>query len=55
MSSEAPSDQSCVRDGVGYDEMYSSGQDDPAPPMMNEICHPTHLLCRGMRMWMWTG
>ena len=29
MSSEALSDQSCVRDGVGYDEMYSSGQDDP--------------------------
>ena len=27
----------------------------PAPPMMNEICHPTHLLRRGMRMWMWTG
>ena len=28
MSSEASSDQSCVRDGVGYDEVYSSGQDD---------------------------
>ena len=29
MSSEASSDQSCVRDGAGYDEVYPSGQDDP--------------------------
>ena len=28
MSSEVSSDQSCVRDGAGYDELYSSGQDD---------------------------
>ena len=28
MSSEASSDQSCVREGVGYDEVYLSGQDD---------------------------
>ena len=23
------SDQSCVHDGAGYDEVYLSGQDDP--------------------------
>ena len=29
MSSEASSDQSCVHNGVGYDEVYSLGLDDP--------------------------
>ncbi|KAK9993398.1 hypothetical protein SO802_023101 [Lithocarpus litseifolius] len=29
MSSEALSEQSCVHEGAGYDEVYSSGQDDP--------------------------
>ena len=29
MSSEASSEQSCVREGAGYDEVYPSGQDDP--------------------------
>jgi len=28
MSSEASSEQLCVREGVGYDEVYSSGQND---------------------------
>ena len=28
MSSEASSEQSCVREGVGYNEVYLSGQDD---------------------------
>ena len=30
MSSEASSDQSYVRNGVGYDEVYLSSQDDPS-------------------------
>ena len=29
MSSEASSEQSCVREGVSYDELYPSCQDDP--------------------------
>ena len=29
MSSEALSEQLCVREGAGYDEVYLSGQDDP--------------------------
>ena len=29
MSSEALSEQSCVRKGAGYDEVYSSSQTDP--------------------------
>ena len=29
MSSEASSEQSCVCEGAGYDEVYPSGQDDP--------------------------
>ena len=29
MSSEASSDQSCVRDKAGYDEVYPSGLDNP--------------------------
>ena len=29
MSNEVSSKQSCVREGVGYDEVFSSGQDDP--------------------------
>nr|POF24481.1 hypothetical protein CFP56_29505 [Quercus suber] len=29
MSSEALSEQLCICKGVGYDEVYSSGQDDP--------------------------
>ena len=29
MSSEASSEQSCVCEGVGYDEVYPSGQNDP--------------------------
>ena len=29
MSSEASSEQSCVREGTGYDEMFLAGQDDP--------------------------
>ena len=28
MSSEASSEQSCVREGAGYDEVYPSGQND---------------------------
>ena len=29
MSNEASSDQSCVRDRASYNEVYSSGQDNP--------------------------
>ena len=29
MFSKALSEQSCVREGVGYDEVYPSGQGDP--------------------------
>nr|POE74991.1 hypothetical protein CFP56_26568 [Quercus suber] len=29
MSSEASSEQLCVRKGTGYDEVYPSGQDNP--------------------------
>ena len=29
MSIEASSEQSCVREGVGYDEVFPSSQDDP--------------------------
>ena len=29
MSSEASSEQSCVREGASYNEVYLSGQDDP--------------------------
>ena len=29
MSSEVSSEQSCVHEGVGYNEVYPSGQDDP--------------------------
>ena len=29
MSCEASSEQSCVREGAGYDKVYPSGQDDP--------------------------
>ena len=29
MPSEALSEQSCIREGAGYDEVYLSGQDDP--------------------------
>ena len=28
MSCEASSEQSCVREGTGYDKVYPSGQDD---------------------------
>ena len=30
MSSEASSEQLCVRKGVGYDKVFPSGQDDPS-------------------------
>ena len=30
MSSEALSEQSCVREGAGYDEVFPLGQDDPS-------------------------
>ena len=30
MSSEASSEQSCLRKGAGYDKVYPSGQDDPS-------------------------
>lgn len=30
MSSEASSEQSCVCEGAGYDEVYPFGQDDPS-------------------------
>ena len=29
MSSEVSSDQLCVRDGAGYDEVYMLGRDEP--------------------------
>lgn len=29
MSTEASTEQSCIREGAGYDEMFSSSQDDP--------------------------
>ena len=32
MLSEASSEQSCVYEGAGYDEVFSSGQDDPSTP-----------------------
>ena len=49
MSSEASSEQSCVREEAGYDEVFPS-----APLMMKRIRRPTHLP-QWMRTWMWTS
>ena len=37
MSSEALSEQSCVRKGVGYDEVFPSGQEDPDTSYDNKV------------------
>ena len=55
MSSEASSEQLCVHEGAGYDEVYLSGQDDLAPLILKGFCLPTHLLRRRMRIRTWTS
>ena len=37
MSSEASSEQSCVREGTGYDKVYSSGQNDPDASYLERV------------------
>ena len=37
MSSEASSEQSCVREGAGYNEVYPSGQDDPGASYFERV------------------
>ena len=37
MSSEASSDQSCVRKGAGCDEVYLLGQDDPSTSYEEQV------------------
>ena len=37
MSSEASSEQSCVREGTGYDKVYSSSQNDPDASYLERV------------------
>ena len=55
MSSEESSEQSCVHEGAGYDEVYPLSQDDREPLMMEGFHLPTHLPQRRMRTQTWTN
>jgi len=39
--SSASSEQSCVREGAGYDEVFPTGQDDPGTSSDESVGHLT--------------